>query len=134
MVRVCKTFVFLALIAALCFALVGCSGSTTQSSESAKNFVGTWQMSEIESSASTFGGFNLDTVRALGSKVEAVVNDDKTFKLSVLGQTIQGTWEAIDDKTAKVSIAGQETEAKIRDDEQMSLSYDGSSIYFKKVS
>ena len=113
MVRVCKTFVFLALIAALCFALVGCSGSTTQSSESAKNFVGTWQMSEIESSASTFGGFNLDTVRALGSKVEAVVNDDKT---------------------AKVSIAGQETEAKIRDDEQMSLSYDGSSIYFKKVS
>ena len=116
---------------ALCLALVGCGGSGggDKSADYKKAVVGTWELTEITGASDD----DMAMMKAFGLTVEMAFAEDGTFKIGMLGETIDGTWEAPSAGKVVMKADGDSIEATIEDG-VLSAEVEGDSMKLKKSS
>ena len=111
-----------ACVFALCFALVGCGGS---GSDAKAAWVGSWDLIEMEENGEVTSADDLQMLKDLGLEVYFEVNEDGTCKLMLLGEGMEGTWEAKSATEATFTLEQQTIKATIADS-KMVMEQDGS--------
>ncbi len=126
-----KILAIAAFAFALCLALVGCggSGSGDKSADYKKAVVGTWELTEITGASDD----DMAMMKAFGLTVEMAFAEDGTFKIGMLGETINGTWEAPSAGKVVMKADGDSIEATIEDG-VLSAEVEGDSMKLKKSS
>lgn len=121
---------FLAAISALvfCFALSGCGGNNY-----AKNFIGTWELSGMESEGEVMSEDDMALMKGLGIDFSLTFEEDGTAKLVLAGEEAKmGTWEAKDATTCEITIDGEPQAVKLVDG-VLTLEAEGAKAMFKKT-
>lgn len=124
-----KVFAVVAFAFALCLALAGCGGSSgaDKSADYKKAVVGTWELTEITGASED----DMAMMKAFGLTVEMAFAEDGTFKMGIIGETIDGTWEAPSADKVTMKAEGDTIEATIKDG-VLAVEIDGESMKFKK--
>lgn len=116
-----------ASVLALCsFAVVGCGGGGGNGGDQA-DYVGVWDVDSMTGVSED----DMAMVKAMGG-VQAVLAEDGTFALSMMGMIMPGTWEFADG-AAQVTIEGQSVPATI-DGGKLKFEQDGTEMLFTKTS
>lgn len=116
-----------ASVLALCsFAVVGCGGGGGNGGDQA-DYVGVWDVDSMTGVSED----DMAMVKAMGG-VQAVLAEDGTFALSMMGMVMPGTWE-FKDGAAEVTIEGQSVPATI-DGGKLKFEQDGTEMLFTKTS
>lgn len=115
-----------------CLALAGCGGVGGQSA--AKNFIGAWELSSMESEGESFGEGDLAMLKGLGLNVTLSMSEDKSFALDFMGDDVSGTWEAKDANTVALNAEGDlgAIEGKLADG-KLTIEVEGDKIVFAKT-
>ena len=127
-----KAIVALCCVFALSLALVGCSAGGAANPKAA--WVGTWDLSEMESNGSTTSSEELETLRSLGLDVYMELNEDGTSALVLFGESMPGTWEAKSAEEATLTMS-ESSSAPITmkmADSKITMEQNGSKMVFKK--
>ena len=115
-----------ASVLALCsFAVVGCGGGGGGGDQA--DYVGVWDVDSMTGVSED----DMAMVKAMGG-VQAVLAEDGTFALSMMGMVMPGTWE-FKDGAATVTIEGQSVPATI-DGGKLKFEQDGTEMLFTKTS
>ncbi len=129
-VRRCLLGIVAALV--LCTFMVGCSKEESSTDAFDGNFVGTWVIADMNNSGGNFSESIAETLNSAEKSAQLNVMSDKTFTFDFFGTSLEGTWKAKDDKTANINLMGVEVDAMLNESGVLSLTYDGSSISFKR--
>lgn len=120
-----KILSMLTMAFALCLALVGCGGGADYS----KNFIGTWEISSMESDGESMDEETMDMMRAWGMNCVLTFEEDGKLTLDLFGDALEGTWKAKDASTASVTIDGDTVDATLKDD-KLTMEQDGDTLVF----
>lgn len=121
-----STALALAFALVLSFALVGCGGGSKDYSE---NFVGTWKLTSMSDTSEE----DLEFLEAFGMTILLDFNEDKTLSMDVMGESLEGTWEAKSASECTLTVDGESMTATLSG-EELTLSSDGEEMGFKKIS
>lgn len=121
-----STALALAFALVLSFALVGCGGGSKDYSE---NFVGTWKLTSMSDTSEE----DLALLESFGMAMLLDLNEDKTFALDMMGESMEGTWEAKSASECSITIDGESATATLSG-EELVLSSGDEEMTFKKIS
>lgn len=137
---------FLILVFAVLFCLPGCaqgdqqqpqtqsqSENQAEEAEAKAAFVGKWELVEMSQNGTVTGKSDIDSLREMGLDVYVELSDDMSLVLYLLGETMTGTWEAVDSTTGTLTIEGQQLEMSINGP-ILSFEQDGAALSFMKSS
>lgn len=117
-------------VLALCLALVGCAGAGG-GADAAKNFIGTWKLTSMEAEGEIIGEGDIALMESLGMKSSLTLNEDKTAVLTLIGESIDCTWEVTDASKATIKVEGDTADLTLAGD-NLTLSSDGNKMMFVK--
>ena len=125
---------------ALAFTLTGCgsSGSGGAAKDYSENFIGTWEIQHMED-PTTEGNLDemIEMLKGYNAKLNVVFNEDKTVQINIAttsdDESMNGTWEAIDEKTARITIEGSSEDAVIDEEGNLTMERDGNELVCKKL-
>lgn len=121
-----RIMVALATAMALCLALAGCGGGA----DPAKNFIGTWEISSIETDGEVMGDDVIALMRSFGANCLLKLEENGTASFDMWGEIEAGTWEAKDASTATLKSADGETIEMKLADKELSLTQSGDKLVF----
>lgn len=119
----------LACTFALCAVLAGCGGAPT--GNDAANFQGDWILSSGTVDGQEATEETMAQAQEMGLSVYLQLNEGGSAVLSVLGTSMDGTWEAKDATTVELTFEGSTAEATL-DGEELVMQQDGDVMRFKR--
>lgn len=119
----------LAAAFALCFALVGCGGTSDE--PDASTFAGTYEITAMVSDGEEASTEDLELMKSFGMEVNLDLNEDMTMDIDLFGEKIEGTWEIKSATELAVTMEGQTVTATV-DGDNITLEQDGSTLTFTK--
>lgn len=120
-----STALALAFALALSFALVGCGGSKDYS----ENFTGTWKLSSMSDTTEE----DIALLESFGMAMLLDLNEDKTLSFDMMGESLEGTWEAKSASECTLTIDGESATATLSG-EKLTLTSGDEEMSFKKIS
>lgn len=127
MKRMLASMLAAACTLALSFALIGCGEA-----DYSKNFAGDWKLCSMEDENGTTSEDEVALLEAFGMSVTLNLSEDGIASLSMMGDTLEGTWEAVSATECTVTIEGDAITGTLTED-QLSLGYDGQYLMFEKM-
>ncbi len=126
-----KIFAVAVCAVALCVALAGCAGGGTAGGNDNANFQGNWVLSGGNAQGQEMTPESIEAMEKMGVNVYIQLNEGGNAVISLLGDSVDGTWEAKDATTVALTFEGDTTDAKLEGDELV-ISVEGDSLKFKK--
>ena len=123
-----SALVFITVILALAFALVGCGGSKTNPEEP---FLGSWKISGGELEGEEFDEETLDALEDWGINCILILDEDGEGQIDLYNHVADITWKVKDDGTVKIKADGVSFKATLKDGE-LTLKEGENSIIFTK--
>ena len=123
-----SALVFITVILALAFALVGCGGSKTNPEEP---FLGSWKISGGELEGEEFDEETLDALEDWGINCILIFEEDGEGQIDLYNHVSDITWKVKDDGTVKIKADGMSFKATLKDGE-LTLKEGENSIIFTK--
>lgn len=120
-----STALALAFALVLSFALVGCGGSKDYS----ENFTGTWKLTAMSGTTED----DIALMESFGMAMLLDLNEDKTLAFDMMGESMEGTWEAKSASECTLTIDGENATATLSG-EELTLSSGDEEMTFKKIS
>lgn len=114
---------------ALCFALVGCGGAGGGGADPTKTFLGTWDLAEASDATED----DIAMMKAFGIYCYLDFMEDDKVQLNLMGEPLEGTWEAKSATECSVTLEGETVTATLKDD-LLTMEQDGEKLSFKKLS
>lgn len=112
---------------ALCAALVACGGGTDPKAA----WVGTWDLVEMNDRGTVTSQEDLEMLKALGVEVYAELNADGSASINMMGEKMEGTWEASSATAGKITIQGESVDMTLNGD-KLEMSNNGTTLTFQK--
>lgn len=119
----------LCCVFALSMALVGCGGGGADPKQA---FIGTWELVEMNDNGTVTSQSDLEQLKALGITITAEFNENGSASINMMGEKMEGTWEATGANAGKITIDGQSVDMKI-DGDKLSMSQNNQTLTFQKA-
>lgn len=128
-----KTLTALGLVIVL-LAFAGCgSGGGGSSTDASAEFIGTWEIVEMEEDGETTEADDLALMKEMGLNITLVLEKDEKATLNIFDETKDGTWKAKDASSCSITFDGESVDAVLADG-KLTLEQDGARLVFEKAS
>ena len=97
------------------------------------DFVGSWGLESAEFSDGAVSAEDIDAMEDLGMRVTLDLDDQGNLLVDAFGEQQEGSWEIKDETTLSLTLEDETVDVPF-EDEQLTLTYDGETMVFEKVS
>lgn len=94
-------------------------------------FVGSWKLTGMIENGEEMDAEMLALLEGMGAAFQVIFEEDGAFKLEMVDESMEGTWEAKDANTVEASVAGEILTGTL-DGVKLTFEQDGNQMIFEK--